>query len=310
MRPLERQAAMTIGIGVLCSTQPQPHRPRPDAFVLISDTMGSTETDSTQDLNKLYIQEEVRLFAVCGNRTERCGDLLPVIGNAFSNLPRRTYGTVLEAINKAVHGHRAQYFKYDVINVRHSLVDGVLSTPTDKIMEDWEKYNPGVELIIGTFDVDAKALLYQIGLFYDANGVRDGGWVHPIAYPGFAMFGSGAYNASMWLNYRRQRLGLNIVQSALHAYEASRMAASAPTVNDDIEIVVALKDRFFYMSRETPTPSGSPISITQLQTLARRHGPRSTDVLGFTAGPRHRRSTTADQLPPPPAPESPKASES
>lgn len=63
---------MTIGIGVLCSTKPRPHVPRPDAIVMIADTMGSTETDSTDDLHKMYVGDDVHLYAVCAGRMEKC----------------------------------------------------------------------------------------------------------------------------------------------------------------------------------------------------------------------------------------------
>jgi len=70
---------MTIGIGMLCSTKPKPHAPRPDAIVMLSDTMGSTETDSTDQLYKMLIDDKHLLFGVCADRLERCADLWPVL---------------------------------------------------------------------------------------------------------------------------------------------------------------------------------------------------------------------------------------
>ena len=67
---------MTIGIGVLCSTQPKPHSPRPDAIVMIADTMGSTDTDSTDDLHKMWIDDDLKLYIVGAGNLDLCGELV------------------------------------------------------------------------------------------------------------------------------------------------------------------------------------------------------------------------------------------
>jgi len=58
---------MTIGIGVLCSTYDSfddiVGRPRPDALVIVADTMGSTPTDSTREMHKIYVDERLAIFA-------------------------------------------------------------------------------------------------------------------------------------------------------------------------------------------------------------------------------------------------------
>src|ERR1039457_3530257 len=106
-RPPKRNI-LTIGIGILCSTKQKPHSPRPDAFVMIADTMGSTDTDSTDELHKMYIMPESRLFGVCAERMEMVSDLVPSLECEVKALSKRTHGEVMGALNKAVYAHRAQ----------------------------------------------------------------------------------------------------------------------------------------------------------------------------------------------------------
>ena len=59
---------MTLGIGVLCSSTPQLHAPRPDAIVLLGDTIGSTDTESIEGLHETYIDPNEKLFGICIGR--------------------------------------------------------------------------------------------------------------------------------------------------------------------------------------------------------------------------------------------------
>src|SRR5438132_9860970 len=111
LKRLPERKAMTIGIGVLCSTRPKPHEPRPDAIVMIADTMGSTETDSTDDLHKMYVYPEERLVGVCAGHLEMAADLITCIQKEFKELQTRTHGQYMTALNKAVYGHRVQHFQ-------------------------------------------------------------------------------------------------------------------------------------------------------------------------------------------------------
>src|SRR5271163_292063 len=64
MRYAER--SMTIGIGVLgCSSPGLIGGERPDSIVMIADTMGSTELDSTDELRKIHSVSEAKFCAVC-----------------------------------------------------------------------------------------------------------------------------------------------------------------------------------------------------------------------------------------------------
>lgn len=99
----------------------------------------------------------------------------------------------------------------------------------------------------------------------------------------------------MWLNYRRQSSSLAVGQSALHAYEASRMAASAPAVNDVVEVAIATKNEMFHLRDEVPKIQECPISIPWLKANARRFGPKPTRPLGFDSPKRPKQiKTTMD----------------
>jgi hypothetical protein len=268
---------MTIGIGVLCSTKPKPHTPRPDALVMVADTMGSTETDSLDELHKLFTDEEARFYGVCSGRIEKGADLIPLIKKELTNLTQRSHGTFLQALNKAANDHRTQHFHYDVVNPRYMVVPGqVLGTHNDAMMAEFQTYYVGAELLVGTFDDEGRAFLYFIGQLQDQLGL-----VHLFQYPGYCAIGSGQYNANFWLNFRHQTLGHNIKRSAYHAYEADRMASRAPTVNDDIEIVVATSSQCFHLDRRNPTRDGCPVSLTELDALWDSYKPRDTNAIGI-----------------------------
>lgn len=274
---------MTIGIGVLCSSKPKPHVPRPDSIVMISDTMGSTDTDSTDDLHKMFIDEETRLYAVCANRMEKCSDLWPTLCREVRGLSVRTHGAFQEVLNRVVLGHRAQHFQYDILGPRHMVVPGQVGAQQhDAMMADFQNYDAGVEMLVGTFELNGQALLYHIGPMGNTPG-----FVQLFEFPGFMAIGAGQYNAITWLNHRRQVLGKSVRQSAYHAYEAKRMAESAPTVNKDIEIVIATPKGSFHIMRDLEvTVRGQesieqcPVSLAELEVLYEKYQAPTTDDLG------------------------------
>jgi hypothetical protein len=272
---------MTIGIGVLCSTRPRPYSPRPDAIVMISDTMGSTDDSSTDQLHKMLIDDKRMLFAVCADRIERCADLWPCIQSEVDNTietahNKKSHGVYLEAISRAVLGHRAQRFKYDVLHTKYTLDDKTLIAPQRKIQREWERYNPNVAMIVGAFEDSGQSLLYVIQF---PQG--EGAWVEPYGFPGTATIGTGGYNADLWLDYRQQHLGLSVKQSIYHAYEASRMASKSPTVNEDIEMLVATREGCVYTSKKEPEVAGFPLSLKTLAEIFNERKARGTDDLGF-----------------------------
>jgi hypothetical protein len=268
---------MTIGIGVLCSTTDRSEI-IPDAIVLISDTMGSSETDSTGELHKMAFDPAHRIFAVVAGRVEIAAELFPLIRAQFATIPQgnRLHGSIWRALTMAVANHRNEHFSCDVVMTQFAIGGQILAQEHERMMEAYRAYDTGYQMLLGTFDDDGRALLYYIGRL---DG--DTALVHLMEFPGYFAVGTGGYNANMWFNFRRQRLGHSIRRSALHAFEASRMASSAPTVNNDIEVAIALKDRAYYFSRAIEAPSDCPISLNELVALAEQYGPKSTEALGL-----------------------------
>jgi hypothetical protein len=272
---------MTIGIGVLCCTKPKnpKFKPtdnegiRPDAIVMVADTMGSTDYDSTDDLHKMFVYPKEQLYGTCAGRVETCGEIIYAVKSAFAELQGpRTHGTILTLLNTIVNGHRAQHFQLDVLQTNFLPVNPTPQWQHEKIEQAYRDYDTNAHLLIGTFDERGQALLYFVGETQDQPGL-----VHPRFFPGFHCIGIGARNANFWLRYRGQALGLNPKQSVYHAYEAKVMAANAPTVNDSTEVVmVSSGQEPFYFSEKIEAPKDSPVSLPELESMFRKYGPQDT----------------------------------
>jgi hypothetical protein len=255
---------MTLGIGVLCSSKLMP-RPRPDAIVLMGDTIGSTDTESVEGLHEIYFNPAEKLFGICIGRIERAANLFQSIQKELPQVQNRTVRTCEEALNKAVHGHRADHFQSDV------LPPGVITQPSDpRLLEAWQQYDVGVHLLLGTFTSDGTALLYLIAQMENTDQR-----VHRVY--GDATIGEGGYSASFWLNFRQQVPVRSVRQSAYHAYEAARLTARPPSVDGSLEMIVATNDKAFHLTAHTPEPVGSPISFSELEGMLEKYGPRDTD---------------------------------
>jgi hypothetical protein len=271
---------MTIGIGVLCSSKPKPHLPRPDTIIMMADTMGSTETDSTEDLHKLYAEYGKHFVAVCAGNVEMAAEVVSLFDEQYSALTPKTHGGIWSTLNDIAHRLRAEHFSWDVIRTRYTPLPGqILESQQSKLLEEWQAYDYGLCVLLGTFDHRGMAHLYEVGAIRDEYGAIKG-LVRPHLFPGHWAIGSGAYNATQWLNFRNQQLGLHPVQSAYHAYEAKIMASQAPTVNRNLEVVVAYADRHYFLSQEHPEVSGCPVSIPQLKKMFKQYGPRDANAIG------------------------------
>lgn len=268
---------MTIGIGVLYSSKPRPHVIRPDGLVLLADTMGSTDTDSTSELHKLYVEEN--LYVACAGKVEMASEVISLFKQELAQKTpeaSRTTGDIWDALNRAVHAHRMMHFRWDVIAPNYMFTEGTMfESDHPKVIKDWQEYDPGIQLLVGTFHPSGVALLYYIGQFEGTPG-----WVFNCQFPGYCTIGTGAYNANMWLNFRHQQFGLNAKQSIYHAYEAKVMANMTPTVNTNLEAVIAFADRHYLLTDEKPTVDGCPISLSELRSMFREHGPQDTNKLG------------------------------
>lgn len=236
--------------------------------------MGSTETDSTEQLHKLVIEEN--LYMACAGDMALCSDVGSIIKQNLGAVPKRTHGNIWGALNKAVHETLTARFQWDVLVPKYMFAQGmVFENQRENITEEWQRYNPNLEMLIGTFHESGVALLYLISRNYNGSA-----WVHACQYPGHVSIGTGAYNATFWLNFRGQQLGLSPKQSAYHAYEAKGMAATAPTVNTNVDMVIASADRHYLLASDNPAPTGSPVSLDELRTMYKKYGPQNTDDLG------------------------------
>jgi len=268
------ESPMTIGIGVLSSSNPRPHPIRPDSVTLIADTMGSTDTDSTSELHKLYVEDGI--YAVCAGKVEFASEVISIFQQELKSLEKRNFGGIWHSLNVAVHEHRRSHFHWDCLVPKYAFQDGtLLESQQQNVIQDWQQYDSGIEMLVSVFHPNGSPLLFLVGPV-DGNG----GWVHPCQYPGYWAIGSGARNAISWLNYRQQQLGLRPLQSTYHAYEAKLMSSMAPTVNKNTEIAVAFADREYVLRADRPEVEGCPVSLPELTELYKKYGPQNTNALG------------------------------
>jgi len=273
---------MTIGIGVLCSSKPRPHPIRPDSLILMADTMGSTDYDSTSELHKICVEQDENLFLACAGDMAICNDVGSLLKENLAKLPQRTHGPIWGAINAAVQDVLVARFHWDVLRPKYVFSPGtVFENQRENVTAEWQAYHPDLQMLIGTFHQNGMALLYVVNRFPDSYA-----WVHLCQYPGHMAIGSGAYNADFWLRFRNQQLGLNLRQSAYHAYEAKAMATKAPTVNTNIDMVLAFADRYYILSDEKPEAEGCPFSLRELVTMYPKYGPQNTYELGHQPLPK------------------------
>jgi hypothetical protein len=270
---------VTIGIGVLCSTQPSPYSPRPDAIVFLGDATGSEETDSAHDKRRIHIHPEEKLFYVSVGRVEKSVDFLATIRKEFRKLKSKNDLTVTEALNRSAYEHRARHFHFDVFSDYYVPYDDNPYDRRQHMLEAWQRYDVGVQALVATFDKEGQALMYMIARLEGLEGV-----VHRILFPGSAVIGYGVYEASFWINIRQQAWGCSTIQSAYHAYEANCFAAGTPLVRENLEIMLATTRSIFHLSEERPKLKGCPVSFDGLEAMFNRYGPHSTDDLGFSRG--------------------------
>jgi len=272
---------MTIGIGVLCSSKPKPHIPRPDSFVLMADTMGSTTTDSTSELHKMWINRELNLYAVGAGSLEYSGEIFAIIESEIDAIRKTnqpiTHSLISTSLNKAFHILKSQHFQWDVMpQLFIATANGSLQLGNEQlVLNEWQKYGVNLHMLVGTFDCTGQAYLYKIGQFSDEYGFVPK-TVFLSEFPGYATIGSGSANADFWLKYRDHVLWNSVERAAYHAFEAKKMAAKSPTVNDEIEIAVVTPEGGYHITKNNPEPSGCPVSLRELEGTFRRLGPRST----------------------------------
>ncbi len=243
--------------------------------------MGSTETDSTDDLHKMWLDDDLGIYAVGAGILEYGGELFTIVQNELKDAIKtgpKTHGRVSGALNRAFHILKSQHFQWDIFPALSIYGVGNL-VPQDKVLEEWQRYSISLHMLFAMLDHEGQAYLYLVGQFGDAHGMVPK-TVHLCEFPGHATIGTGGDNAQFWLNYRRQALGMNVKRSAYHSYEAKRMAEKTPTVNDTVEIAVVMPGRkAYHLTEEHPQLDGCPVSLAELETMFEKHGPPETESI-------------------------------
>jgi len=263
---------MTVGLGVLAS-----QNIKPDALVMVADTMGSFEDDySTSELHKLHAIESEDLYAVSADRIDRASEQINMLLNVLrKDYPKpRNYGHLLRALVQTTSMYKNLRFEADALPQFRMSVDDWFKVQDphlrDLILNAYGNFYVGCQTIVGTFTETGQACLFCL----PGNGT-----VENHAFPGFAAIGTGAGNALFWLSHRNQKLSLSVRRSAYHAFEAKFMAESSPHVNKRLDMIVARKGQSFLFHHNREEIEGAPVSIPELRRLFKRLNVRDTGSL-------------------------------
>jgi hypothetical protein len=264
---------MTIGIAVLASESTL----KPDHLILMADTKGSFGDDfSMSQLHKMFLAPEIGLYAIAADQMDRAAELFKFLSLFITDLKGTIgYARVFQAVHGASDGYKRIRFKYDVLP-KYAYIPRKLPDDFDEntlgptLLKEWQEFYFGCQMIVGSFDLEGKALLFQI----DGTGK-----VHNFTFPGFAAIGSGQNQAMFWLSYRHHNLGFSVKRAAYHAFEAKLMAESSPFVNEQIDMVIANKEKHYLLARHNPKPEGTPVTIAELREWYSIYGPKETDDL-------------------------------
>jgi hypothetical protein len=186
---------------------------------------GSTATNSTDELHKMWLNDELRLWACGAGEIEYGAELFSIFEDVFSNIDKRgeprTHGRAYQALAKHFHGLRSQHFTLDVMptmfvqTIDQQGAEGLLPLAEQKVvLQAWQGMALNLQVIVATIDHSGQAYLYNIGEYRDEYGGLAPRNVHMMSFPGYTAIGSGSTNALAWLDYRSQGLGMNIEQSA------------------------------------------------------------------------------------------------
>ncbi len=264
---------------------------KPDTVILAADTLGSFgDTHSTPELHKLFVFPEDRFFAVAADNIDGASELVPMMQRNLRALPRREHGGIYDALHHAVRNYYNQRATYEVLPKFMLTYEDWASGKLDptlraNVIEEWQHFYFGTQLIVGTFSDTGQALLYFVrgyALKEKPDGSTSVEFVNSVSIPGFAVIGTGAANAEFWLGYRRHTLGLSPKRAAYHAYEAKLMAESSAHVNEVTDMVIATKSQCHHLTKQKPT--SADWSLEEFAELYKSYGPQSTQPLGIAPG--------------------------
>jgi hypothetical protein len=271
---------MTIGIGVIGSGEK-----RGDTLILVADTMGTAQHDSssTERLHKIFPGPDT--YIVASGNMNYAADLVPRIMKHIDLCPVRKSDAILNAIYTAMFEYHKWRVGREVLS-KYKLSDWEdAEGMRDLIRDECWSFNLGCELIIGTFDVDGRALLYRTSrVAHEEHADSPSTLVHVWGevVPGFTVVGTGSDPADLWLNYCNHTLSYSDKRSAYHAYEAKRMAEKSPHVNERIEMLMATPHRYDWIHDRGPV-SGD-WSIGMFREMFDEFGPKDTDRIPTLAG--------------------------
>jgi hypothetical protein len=275
---------MTVGIGVLAtSAGGRQNSIIPDSVVLIADTLGSfADDDSHGRLHKAFMFPDARMYAVSAGSVDRAAELLPIVANFITGIPKpqRTFGRIAQAVAAGCYGYKHDKFtvhEFPKLRLPPEAMDPNKVTPELNafVHEHWTKFSIGCDLIIAVFDHEGKVALLQV--------CGDEHELHNIGFPGFGAIGVGATNAIFWLSQRQHTLGLLPLRAAYHAYEAKLMAESSPHVNKHLDIIVAKGDDHWFSTTHSslhPEKEHPEINPKNLKKMLKRYGPHDTSKIG------------------------------
>jgi hypothetical protein len=266
---------MAIAVGVLCSTEHGSRGAYPDTIVLIANDSRTANDDYGVCHQKVFVYPDEKCFGICIGRIETMGcELLPAVQKDFQDLTDRNPRLFLERINEIVFDYRRRYFQSDILSNYRFFSGDIPQEYHSEILELWQHHDIGAQVILGTFDNDGAAVMYIIG---EVEGLR--GWVHQIAFPGFATIGHGSHSANFWLSYRRQTSRKSVRRSAYHAYEAMRLALAPEDQNDVSELILATSDEILHLNKDAPEDNRCQVSLRELEEMYAQYGPHDTREL-------------------------------
>jgi hypothetical protein len=280
---------MTIGVGVL-ATEPEARARNliSDHVVLVADTMGSFDDSySHPRLHKIFTYPDNKFYATAADQIDKAAELVVCIDKTLGNVPpdMRDYGNILYAITLATFIYKKERFRLEAYPDKRIPPDQIdprsIVNPTlyNELQEEWRAFQLDCDLLVGAFDKVGRAYLFII--------TGDDARVRNVSYPGFAAIGI-IESAMFWLSKREHTMGMTLRRATYHAYEAKLMAEKSAHVNEQVDMLIANRDHYWFMTthpmRGTKLAHGCPVSLKQLGGWFKKYGPRDTSGLDDATG--------------------------
>jgi hypothetical protein len=147
------------------------------------DTIGSTESNSTDELFKIFMNKNLNIYAACADVIERAAEIFPVIERLIGGIPnnvfpdpipddprnKRNHGAIQAALATAAYSYKVQRFQLEVLPM--FAWNGSLSSVDQKLtLGPWQQFNFRSQLIVAAFEENGRGHLYLIAQYEDAPG--------------------------------------------------------------------------------------------------------------------------------------------